>query len=83
MSLSKEVVYMYDENDNLPKDGWLHSCMACDIITGNTYIFSIGYLIRYDIEAYICRNCCKNKKNIRKLIRQAPKFIKNRWIYPF
>lgn len=83
MPLSNEGIYMYSENDNLPEEGWLHGCTICESITGNTYTFSIGYLIRYDIDAYICRNCCKNKKNLRKLISKAPKFIKNRWIYPF
>lgn len=83
MFVPKEVTYMYAENDNLPKKGWLHSCIFCDIVTGNTYVFSIGYIIRYDVEAYICRNCCKSKKNIRKLIQLAPRFINNKWKYSF
>jgi hypothetical protein len=75
MSVLKKVTYMYAENDNLPKDGWIHNCICCDIITGNVYCFSIGYLNKYDMVAYICRRCSIDKKNIIRITNHAPNFI--------
>ena len=52
-----------------------YNCICCDIITGNVYCFSIGYLNKYDMVAYICRRCSIDKKNIIRITNHAPNFI--------
>ena len=68
---------MFVECDNLPTDGWLQGCLCCDIVTGNTYKFVIGYLCMYNVSAYLCSRCITDSKNQRMVVKDAPDFIKH------
>ena len=75
--MNNNTIYMYIESPNLPTYGWIQSCLCCDMATGNTYKFKIGYIYAYNIEAYMCKRCIISTKNQRMVMKDAPNFIKH------
>ena len=71
------TIYMYIESQHLPAYGWIQSCLCCDMATGNTYNFVMGYLCMYNVSAYMCKKCIISTKNRRMVMKAAPNFIKH------
>lgn len=73
---NKIITYIYIRSERLPEDGWLQHCICCDTITGNTYDFTTYCCcIKRFIKAYICKDCFKHDKNIKKINKMVPKFF--------
>lgn len=75
--MSKKTIYMFIPYESIPYDGWIQSCLCCELFTGHTYKFmmGMGVEIQYNMIAYICAKCCKSSTNLRKIIGQAHHYI--------
>jgi hypothetical protein len=75
-----KIIYMYNESPHLPTCGWIQSCLCCDMATGNTYNFAIGYLCMYNVSAYMCKACMMSKKKRSIVLKEAPNFFRRQLI---
>ncbi len=67
--------YMFIKSEYLPERGWLQNCLCCNNVTGNIYQFTIGFIRRRTMRAYVCKYCLKSKKNRDKVKMYAPRFL--------
>lgn len=61
MNASKKFCMYYDSD--LPKDGWLQTCIVCDRVTSKTIFYKIvkkNRKVEIEIYNYLC-NICKKK----------------------
>jgi len=71
---SKQKLYIYFENNRMPKGGWMQSCFSCSIFTARTIIFNEDKDKEYIV--YICNNCKKTLINSDINIKFKEKCIK-------
>ena len=70
----KKKLYIYFENDRMPKGGWMQSCFSCSIFTAKTLIFREDD--NYEYIVYICNHCKKTLVNKDKNIKFKERCIK-------
>jgi hypothetical protein len=70
----KKKLYIYFENDRMPKGGWMQSCFSCSIFTAKTLIFREDDNDEYIV--YICNHCKKKLVNKDKNIKFKERCIK-------
>jgi len=70
----KKKLYIYFENDRMPKGGWMQSCFSCSIFTAKTLIFREDDNDEYIV--YICNHCKKTLVNKDKNIKFKERCIK-------
>lgn len=70
----KKKLYIYFENDRMPKGGWMQSCFSCSIFTAKTLIFREDDNDEYIV--YICNHCKKTLLNKDKNIKFKERCIK-------
>jgi len=70
----KKDLYIYFENDRMPKEGWMQSCFSCSIFTERTLIFREEEERTYIV--YICNHCKKTLLNKDKNIKFKERCIK-------
>lgn len=71
-------MFFPDSESSLPINGWLQYCLICDSITGNTIKFDTMFEFEnYIVEAFVCKKCAEVEKNINKIKRLSPKYIKD------
>jgi len=58
---TRDKLYIYFDNDRMPKGGWMQSCFSCSIFTARTLIFREEVDRSYIV--YICNNCKKKLIN--------------------
>ena len=56
--------YLYIPQKNLPKDGWMQSCINFGNITANTECLNKTFTTEYII--YLCKSCQKKKDLINE-----------------
>jgi hypothetical protein len=76
-NIPKKELYIYYENEKMPKNGWMQSCFKCELFTAKTLIYreEVGRI--YFV--YICNNCKKTltiQENNLKFRKRCDKFIK-------
>jgi len=77
----KLVLYIYFDNDRMPKGGWIQSCFSCSTFTAKTLIFREEEERTYIV--YICNHCKRTLINRDKNIKfkeRCIKFIKKYFI---
>jgi hypothetical protein len=64
MNASKKFCMYYDSN--LPKDGWLQTCIVCDRVTSKTVFYKIikkNRKTKIEVYNYLCNTCQKKLSN--------------------
>tara|TARA_B110000908_G_scaffold99680_1_gene117688 strand:+ start:3911 stop:4249 length:339 start_codon:yes stop_codon:yes gene_type:complete len=71
---TRDKLYIYFDNDRMPKGGWMQSCFSCSIFTARTLIFREEVDRSYIV--YICNHCKRTLINKDKNIKFKKKCIK-------
>ena len=74
-------IYIYQDREHLPEEGWFQSCFLCYTITSHTHLFDTREIDKkiYEINVYLCPDCQKkmqrDQETVDILKRKCSRYI--------